>query len=404
MNIPYVKGKPIFTNINKKMKQYPYIQENLDTEVIVIGGGVTGAILGYYFTKSNIPCVILEKDRIGHCSTSITTALLQYELDGNLEDLRQYTSLENSLNVYKLGKVALDEIDKIINEYGNNCNYKKRDTLLYTSKSVEEEALKREYDLRRENGFDVDFINEKNNPFSFDIKGGVYSINGGAEIDPYLFNHKLLDIATSKGLKVYENTEVVKVNYLDNEVEVETKYNYKVRGKIVIVATGYNTSMFTNRSFGTKYTTFNIVTSPIENLEEWYNRVLIRDNKQTYNYYRTTFDNRIIAGGEDVNFVPDIFNEEIALEKYDILMQKVKDMFPSSKNAKIDYSYCGAFASTKDNVGFIGKDPDKNNLWYCLGYGANGILFSMLGGLMLPKLYKGEYDKNLNLFKVDRFD
>lgn len=39
-----------------------------------------------------------------------------------------------------------------------------------------------------------------------------------------------------------------------------------------------------------------------------------------------------------------------------------------------------------------------------MGYGANGILFAILVGMMLSKFYKGEVDENMKLFKIDRFD
>ena len=86
-----------------------------------MGGGVTGSIVGYYFSKNSIPAVILEKERIAHGSTSITTSLLQYELDSNARDLEEYTSLENIITSYKLGLKALDELDEFIKEYGNKC-------------------------------------------------------------------------------------------------------------------------------------------------------------------------------------------------------------------------------------------------------------------------------------------
>lgn len=79
-------------------------------------------------------------------------------------------------------------------------------------------------------------------------------------------------------------------------------------------------------------------------------------------------------------------------------------MFPNINNIEVDYKYCGTFASTSDNLGFIGPDPDHNNLWYCLGYGANGILFAILGGMFLSDLYKNKVNKDMNLFKVNRFD
>ncbi|HJG96190.1 MAG TPA: FAD-binding oxidoreductase [Romboutsia timonensis] len=404
MKLQYVQGSPIFININKDKVQYPYLTKDIDTDVCIIGGGITGAITSYYFSRENINCVLLEKRRIAHLSTSITTSLLQYELDDNLSDLKEYTNLEDVIRSYNLGLIALDEIDKFIKEYGNNCNYKKRDTLLYTAKKDEINAMKIEYDYRKNNNFDVEYINEENNKFSFDLKAGILSKNGGAEIDPYKFTHEMLKVSQNNGLRVYENTEVIDLKYHKEYIEVITEFGNIVKAKKVIVATGYNTKLFTDRNFATKTTTFNIATKPIKNFNGWYEKVLIRDNSDPYNYLRTTFDNRIIIGGEDVDFIPDIFDENLANKKYDILENRLKSMFSNIKDIEIDYKYCGTFASTLDNLGFIGEDTKHNNLWYNLGYGANGILFAILGGMMLSKLYHGERDKDMKLFKVDRFD
>lgn len=404
IKLQYVQGSPIFININKDKVQYPYLTKDIDTDVCIIGGGITGAITSYYFSRENINCVLLEKRRIAHLSTSVTTSLLQYELDDNLSDLKEYTNLEDVIRSYNLGLIALDEIDKFIKEYGNNCNYKKRDTLLYTAKKDEINAMKIEYDYRKNNNFDVEYINEENNKFSFDLKAGILSKNGGAEIDPYKFTHEMLKVSQNNGLRVYENTEVIDLKYHKEYIEVITEFGNIVKAKKVIVATGYNTKLFTDRNFATKTTTFNIATKPIKNFNGWYEKVLIRDNCDPYNYLRTTFDNRIIIGGEDVNFIPDIFDENLANKKYDILENRLKSMFSNIKDIEIDYKYCGTFASTLDNLGFIGEDTKHNNLWYNLGYGANGILFAILGGMMLSKLYHGERDKDMKLFKVDRFD
>ena len=92
------------------------------------------------------------------------------------------------------------------------------------------------------------------------------------------------------------------------------------------------------------------------------------------------------------------------MEKYDILEQRVKNMFNKIDDIEIEYKYCGTFDSTKDNLGFIGKDPKNDKLWYGLGYGANGILFAILGGMMLPKLYRGEVSDYLKYFNICRFD
>lgn len=404
MTIQYVQGKPLFTYKDKHKKQYPYLTEDIETDVCIIGGGVSGAIAAYYFSKNKVNTVVLERKRIAHLSTGITTALLQYELDDNLADLLQYTTKENVLRSYDLGLKALDEIEEFINTYGNECEYNKRDALLYTSQKDEVKDIKAEFDYRKEHGIDVQYIDESSNKYSLDIKAGIVSKNGGAEVDPYKYTNQLLEVACKMGARVFENTEVTDLIHHEDYIEIITEFGHKVRAKKVIAATGYNTKLFTDRNFGTKTTTFNIVTKPISDFSGWPDRILIRDNCDPYNYLRTTEDNRIIMGGEDVGFLPDIFDGNTAAEKYAVLESRLKAMVPEIKDIEAEFKYCGAFASTCDNLGFVGPDKKHRNLWYLLGYGANGILFAILGAMMLTELYNGKEDKDMKLFKVDRFD
>lgn len=404
MELHGVQGKPIFTKINPITRQYPYLTHNLETQVVIIGGGVTGAICAYYFAKARIKCIVLEAGRVAHGSTSVTTSLLQYELDSNARELEQYTSLEHVKTSYKLGLKALDELKGFIKAYGNRCEYEPKDTLLYTSKEAEVQLMKDEYGIRKEAGIDVSYVEAGDPRFSFDLKGGVYGHGGGAQIDPYQYTQQLLEVGIKMGLKVYENTRVIRINHLEEGVELETCYGYKVKADKVIIATGYDTDCFTPRQFGTKTVTYNIATKPVETFEGWAERVLIRDNADPYHYFRTTQDDRILAGGEDISFKPGIWDEVTAQEKYELLLSRVKEMFPNIPDLETEYAYCGAFASTQDNLGFVGPDPKHPHQWYCLGYGANGILFAILGGMMLSELYLGEEDEHLQLFRVDRFD
>lgn len=390
----YVRGNAYFTDINDKKLEFDFLKENLETDVLIIGGGVTGCINSYYFTNENIKTVLIEKEKIASLSTSVTTSLLQYELDNTLDELKDIISIEDGVKSYKLCLEALDEVEKFSKNH--NFDYVKRDTVFYTNKSSDKKIIETEYDLRSKYGFDVEFVDK--NHFGFDLKYGVVAKNGGCEIDPVKFSYSLLKEAIKNNLKVYEQTEAINLNYHKDYVEVITNHNTKIKAKKVIVATGYNTKLFTDKNFATKYNTFNIVTKPLQNT--YRQNVLARDNVNPYHYMRTTKDNRIIFGGEDVSFDL-IDNEEVCNEKYKILEEKLKKMFRAS-NIEIEYKYCGCFASTKDNLGFVGEDKKQSNLWYNLGYGANGILFAILGAKMLVKLYNGQVDENMYLFRIDR--
>ena len=98
------------------------------------------------------------------------------------------------------------------------------------------------------------------------------------------------------------------------------------------------------------------------------------------------------------------YSEKVASEKYNILETRLKGLFPNSRESKIEYKYEGIFCATKDDLGFIGIDNKHKNLWYSLGYGANGILYAILAGQMLRDLYLGKENLDMELFRIDRFD
>lgn len=398
-----VQGKPYFTNISSPPKQYLYLTENKTTEVLIVGGGVTGALLAHYLTKNNIKCILAEKSRIGHGSTSINTALLKYELDDNLAQLNEYTTYDNRIKSYKLCLKALKDLDDIINEQGNNCNYHKTDSLLFTNKTLDEKEIIEEFISRKKADIDVTLLDSSTNPFDFEVKSGILSKNGGAVIDPFKFTHQLLSFSKNRGAEIYENTVINQINYYENKIEAITEYDYKIMCNYVVCATGYNVNLFTSKPFGTKYITYNIVTSPLENFDPQLKNLVMRDNCSPCNYLRITEDNRLILGGENETYEQNIYNKILANKKYELLTERLKSMIHNVDDTiSIDYKICGKFIATRDNLGYIGADEYHKNLYYCLGYGANGIVNSILGSQFLAKLFKGEEDPDMELFNPNR--
>jgi glycine/D-amino acid oxidase-like deaminating enzyme len=403
MNKILVRGSSFFIDACKNHKRYTSLQNNLSTEVLIVGGGITGALCAYYFAKQNIKVVLVEKGEIAGCSTSISTSLLQYELDQLIKDLEKNYDLSKIIRAYRFANKGLHEIDSIIKDLSLDCDYIARDCLTYTTDSKNIDVLKYELEQRLANGFDVVFI-DKNTPsynFSFPIEAGIYSINGGAEINPVKFTIELLHKASQMGCEVYENTEIKNYKHNNNSVQVYTADNQTISCKKVIVAAGYDNSTFSRKTYYTPYTSYNIVTSPISNITGWHKQCLIKTTENPYIYLRTTADSRIIIGGEDTRFIPELLEDSVADQKYPKLLKRLNEMFPQL-DFQIEYSYNGIFGATDDNLPYIGPDTSNKNIWYCLGYGANGILFSVNGAKMLSKLYNGYLDDDLDLVAMNR--
>lgn len=122
-----------------------------------------------------------------------------------------------------------------------------------------------------------------------------------------------------------------------------------------------------------------------------------------YHYIKLTKDNRIVIGGEDTPFKNSEIDAKLAEKKYNLLEVYLKDFFPSIKDeVVIEYKFCGAFSATKDNMAVIGKSHTYPRLLYNLGYGANGIIYSILGGQILRDIVKGKTHRHAHLFNPAR--
>lgn len=66
---------------------YSSLEENLICDILIIGGGGSGAQCAYYLADKGLEVVVLEKGRIGSGSTSANTALIQYSGEKMFSDL-----------------------------------------------------------------------------------------------------------------------------------------------------------------------------------------------------------------------------------------------------------------------------------------------------------------------------
>ncbi len=406
-----VSGKMLWTDISKIPNKHTYLSEDISCDVLVVGAGITGAICSYFFTKAGVDTVTVDKNIVGYGSTSASTSILQYEIDMDLVGLKGIIGKDKAVECFKLCKEAVYEVEKIVDDLGNKCGFSLRDCFYYADSESDLSLLKKEYKIRKDSGFDVEFIEEgrARDMFSFPIKAGIYSRKSGGEINPYMFTHELISRSQKDGLKVFENTEVTELKNESDGVEITTKNGFKIKAKKVVFATGFLAKELIDNKTAILTRTFTLVTKPVDRFDGWHNRCIIRDTKNPYTYLRTTSDDRIIIGGEDLalggkNSKMSCLTEgaSVAKKKYQILYNRLLTLFPGIKDIEIEYRFNGIFGESSDGLPYIGEYQKYPNSYFCLGYGSNGILYGVIGAKLIRDIYFGKSSKLLELFKVNR--
>jgi glycine/D-amino acid oxidase-like deaminating enzyme len=110
---------------------------------------------------------------------------------------------------------------------------------------------------------------------------------------------------------------------------------------------------------------------------------------------------RIVVGGRDESFV-NIKTMHTYLNKKTVLLEKdFKKCFPSF-SFKTEFAWSGVFGKTTDSLPYIGNNSKTTRIFYALGFGGNGITFSLVAAEIITDLLLGKKNKNAAVFSFNR--
>jgi glycine/D-amino acid oxidase-like deaminating enzyme len=381
---------------------YPALDQDISCEVVVIGGGLSGAMIGYYLAEANVDTVLLDKRDIGLGSTSASTALVMYETDKSLTELRNMRGEEFARRSYILCLESVHKIEQLVRKLDLSCGLEKRTSLYVADTKKDASDLEEEYVFRRKCGIRLDYVErriiEKN--FSFSKPAALHSYDA-AQLDPYLLTYGLLNKAR-RHLRVFDRTEVVDFHLEKNGVTIFTDRGFKVKARKVVFAAGFETMKFFDLKTVKLKSTFAIATEPVKEFRGWgFDQCLIWETARPYMYMRTTEDRRIVVGGEDEDFVNPTRRDSVIPLKARNLLNKLKRMFPSM-DLEIGYAWAGTFAETVDSLPYIGEPKGFPNTYLALCYGANGTNFALMAAEIIRDLYLKKPNPNAELLGLDR--
>ena len=120
-----------------------------------------------------------------------------------------------------------------------------------------------------------------------------------------------------------------------------------------------------------------------------------------YLYLRTTSEGRIIVGGEDEDFVNAKRRDALISQKTRTLVKKFGRLFPDLK-LEVAYAWAGTFGESKDGLAYIGVHPLFPHCYSALGYGGNGITYSIIAAELIRDQYLGRSNHDAQLFRFGR--
>ena len=87
--------------------------------------------------------------------------------------------------------------------------------------------------------------------------------------------------------------------------------------------------------------------------------------------------------------------------KYDLL-KAANNMFVEKKDLKSEYNYAALFGMSKDNLPYMGIDPENPDIFVVCGVGGNGTVYSKIAATMIAKWINNESLKDYDTYRLAR--
>ncbi|WP_404283915.1 NAD(P)/FAD-dependent oxidoreductase [Exiguobacterium aurantiacum] len=379
--------------------QKPIKKERYD--VLVIGAGMSGTLTAYTLYKDGVDFAVIDQGKVGAGSTAANTGLIQYSNDIMLHELAEQIGEEDSVRFYKLCAEAVDALDEVAETVDAKDVYIRRDSLCFASSEADVSKLKREYEMLTKHGLQAEWLDREalRARYPFD-KPAALITNGDAEVNPLTLSRQIVRYLSTQDAPIFEETDVTEVVADGDDWLVLTPAGTFKAGH-VIFATGYRPAPLLDTHRIELNRSYAIATNPVPDFKEWDGQALIWETKRPYLYLRTTVDGRIIAGGLDEEKPETPHSEALIQKRAERLRQEVEALFPMY-DLTVEYAWVALFGESIDQLPFIGEHPDRPNLFYLLGYGGNGTVYSMLGSKILSELVRGIDSPDSRIVRLDR--
>lgn len=399
-------GLPYWIIRNSLWDYFHPLEKDLSTDVVIVGSGITGALMAHELCHAGIKCCIVDKRSIATGSSAASTALLQYEIDVPLCRMAKIIGEENAATAYHACLQSISDIKRVLEETGVNAGFEQLPSLFYASSAADNKLLEQEHEIRQKHKLPVNLLEKKKIKEEYKIKtpGNALINEASAQMDAYRAATGLLAYHIKEsGLKVFTHTSIKECIETSDGCIMTTDRGHKIKCGYVIIATGFEAGQFLPQKIMDLTSTYALVSHPVASEHLWPTHCLIWETADPYLYIRTTDKNRIIVGGEDEKFSDPQRRDSLLRKKTRILERKVRKLFPDLP-FETEMVWCGTFSTTKDGLPFIGNWPDKERMFFDLGYGGNGITFSMIGAQIICRQLQGMKDERSGIFGYERIE
>ena len=377
-----------------KLPKSRRLTTDVECEVCVIGGGISGLTTAFLLAKAGKRVIVLDDGPLASGMTHVTTAHLSNVIDDRFVKMLRWHGDEKTRLAAQSHAAAIDFIEQTCSELHIDCDFQRLDGYLFSAGEQEEVDLNEELEASRRAGVDVEAVTRA--PLVKFDTGRCLRFPQQARFHPFKYLDGLVKALKRAGGKVFTNSHVDKI--VSGEVVRVEVGEHVLSAAAVVVAT--NSPINDMVALHTKQAPYMTYVIGVRVTRGTVADALYWDTLDAYHYVRLqpldAESDLLIVGGEDHKSG----QADDADERHQHLLQWARERFPVGE---VEFTWGGQCMETIDGLAFIGRNPlDRDNVYVVTGDSGMGMTHGTIAGMLLTDMILGRENPWENLYDPSR--
>lgn len=359
----------------------PRLNQDINTDIAIIGGGYTGLWTAYYLKQEapDLNIALLESRHCGFGASGRNGGWLMGNLAGEHHWLPKLPQAEQQQTISLITGIV-DEVKRVCDKESLDIDFQHGGTIYSACRYPEQEQIQRDLlsSLRQcgYSGDDYRWLDASDMQQQLRIRNGYGRIftPHTAAIHPGKLVSALVETITKLGVTIYENTSVTRVD--PRHIQAG---QHSVKADIIVNATeAYNLLQPRHRPYILPIQSRVIATAPMD-ASIWdqiglQQRQTFSDASRLVTYGQRTADNRLVFGMRGNYRYGAKPQPEFHGSESDFLQirKTIGDLFPALADTEFTHQWGGSLGITKTDTPFALYEP-HSGIAQAGGYGGEGV-------------------------------
>jgi glycine/D-amino acid oxidase-like deaminating enzyme len=373
------------------------LTRDVRADVLVVGAGISGALIAYSLAREGHKVAVVDRRGPLQGSTPASTALLLFEIDTPLIQLKRKIGTRPAERAWLRSKAALDALYELTRRETINASMSLRQSIYLAGDLLDPDGLAAEVHARARIGLPSQYVDRRELRTRFGLsRSAAILTDDNVAADPRALASGFLRRAQRLGALLFAPHEIMDIQSGQHAALALTKDGFTIQSRHIVLCTGYELPKIVPTNGHSIASTWVIATRP-QPKHLWPSECFIWEAKDPYLYVRATLDGRVICGGEDEEFADETRRDAKLDRKTKVLEKKLAKLLPKIDPCA-DFAWTASFGQSNTGLPSVGPLPGHPRCYGVLGYGGNGITYSMLASQLVSASIAGRKDADAKLY------